>query len=35
MEPTTEELEEAIAKATELFNFITSLLPDEIKISLI
>jgi HEPN domain-containing protein len=30
MQPTTEELQEAIEKASEIFNFITSLLSDEI-----
>jgi HEPN domain-containing protein len=31
MQPTTEELEDAIGQATELFKFISSLLPDEIS----
>jgi len=31
MEPTSEELEEALQKAEELFNFVISLLPNEIK----
>ncbi len=31
MEPTSEELENALNKADELFNFVISLLPDEIK----
>ncbi len=35
MQPTAEELEEAIEKAEEIFNFITSLLSDEIRSFLI
>ncbi len=35
MQPTTEELQEAIEKASEIFNFITSLLSDEIRDCLI
>jgi HEPN domain-containing protein len=35
MQPTTEELQEAIEKAGEIFNFITSLLSDEIRSCLI
>ena len=35
MQPTPEELQEAIEKAGEIFNFITSLLSDEIKSFLI
>jgi HEPN domain-containing protein len=35
MQPTTEELQEAIEKASEIFNFITSLLSDEISSFLI
>jgi HEPN domain-containing protein len=35
MQPTTEELQEAIEKASEIFNFITSLLSDEIRSFLI
>jgi hypothetical protein len=31
MQPTAEELKEAIEKASEIFNFITSLLSDEIR----
>jgi hypothetical protein len=34
MEPTAEELEEALVKADEFFSFIISLLPEEIKASL-
>jgi HEPN domain-containing protein len=34
MQPTLEELEEAIEKAEEIFNFVASLLSDEIKIFL-
>jgi HEPN domain-containing protein len=35
MQPTKEELQEAIEKASEIFNFITSLLSDEIRDCLI
>ena len=35
MEPTAEELKEAIEQAREIFNFITSLLPEEIRSFLI
>jgi HEPN domain-containing protein len=35
MEPTDAELQEALNKATELFNFVISLLPDEIRSFLI
>ncbi len=35
MQPTSEELQEAIEKAGEIFNFITSLLSDEIRSFLI
>ena len=35
MQPTSEELQEAIEKAREIFNFITSLLSDEIRSFLI
>ena len=31
MQPTAEELQEAIERASEIFNFITSLLSDEIR----
>jgi len=31
MEPSLEELEDALIKAEELFDFVVSLLPDEIK----
>jgi HEPN domain-containing protein len=31
MQPTAEELQEGLEKAEELFNFVTSLLPDEIR----
>jgi HEPN domain-containing protein len=35
MQPTTEELQDAIEKSSEIFNFITSLLSDEIRSFLI
>jgi hypothetical protein len=35
MQPTEEELQEAIETADGLFNYITSLLSDELKIGLI
>lgn len=34
MQPTSEELEDALIKAEELFDFVVSVLPDEIKTSL-
>jgi HEPN domain-containing protein len=34
MQPTSEELENALIKAEEFFNFVLSLLPDQIKVSL-
>jgi hypothetical protein len=35
MQPTAEELQEAIEKASEIFSFVTSLLSDEIRSFLI
>jgi hypothetical protein len=35
MEPNPEELEDALIKSEELFDFVVSLLPEEIKTSLV